>query len=160
MPPLSGGQSFAFLFRRDEGVVDRRTWWGGTLALYLALAVMALGWWQIGGWAQRPANPTPALIARTGFTYLYLFAFAASVLLIAICQYNLSAKRFRALAYPPALAGLLPLSALLAGAIHWLAPGIGPAMPGWGVAAADIALLAVLAWNILILGVRGGRGRA
>lgn len=154
MAGIFGGHSFGFLFRRDEGEVDRRIWWAGALALAVPLALMSAVWWLVGGAAHREFTPTLQLFdARTGFTYLYLLVFAAAILLIAISYYNLSAKRLRAQGLVPGLAGLLPLAALLTGAMHWMAPRIGDALPGWSVLAVDLAMLAVVAWNVWELGI-------
>lgn len=154
MAGLFGGHDFGFLFRRDEGVVEQPVWWAGVAALALPLGLMSLVWALIGGAAHREFTPTMQLFdARTGFAYLYLLVFAAAILLIAISYYNLSAKRLRARHLPPGLAGLLPLAALLTGAMHWMAPRIGDALPGWSVLAVDLAMLAVVAWNVWELGI-------
>lgn len=153
MAGFFGGHGFGFLFRRDEGVVSRSIWWRGTLALLAPLLALTLVWLMIGAGAHTGFDASQAVIARTGLTYLYLLVFAAAILLIAICQYNISAKRFRARGRLPGLAGILPLAALLTGAVHWLAPRMDGALPGWAVAGVDVAMLVVVAWNVVDLGV-------
>jgi hypothetical protein len=51
-----------------------------------------------------------------------------------------------------ALAGLLPLAALVSGAVHWLQPRVAEVMPYWYVAGADAILVAITAWNVVELG--------
>ena len=160
MAGVFGGHGFTFLFRHDEGVITRGLWWRGTLALLAPLAVLTLIWIVIGAGAHTGFDVSQAVIARTGLTYLYLLAFAACILLIGVCQYNLSAKRFRARGRPPGLAGVLPLAALLTGAAHWLAPRLDGALPNWAVAVADVAMLAVIVWNLVDLGFVEAQGRA
>ena len=153
MAGFFGRHGFGFLFRRDEGVISRGIWWRGTLALLAPLLALTLVWLVIGAGAHTGFDASQAVIARTGLTYLYLLVFAAAILLIAICQYNISAKRFRARGRLPGLAGVLPLAALLAGAVHWLAPRMDGALPGWAVAGADVVMLAVVVWNVVDLGI-------
>ena len=153
MAGFFGGHGFGFLFRRDDGVISRGIWWRGTLALLAPLLALTLVWLVIGAGAHTGFDASQAVIARTGLTYLYLVVFAAGILLIAICQYNLNAKRFRARRRLPGLAGVLPLAALLTGAVHWLAPRMDEAMPGWAVAGVDAAMLAVVVWNVVDLGI-------
>jgi len=49
------------------------------------------------------------------------------------------------------------LSALLAGAAHWLQPRVAEVMPFWYVAAVDVLLVAVIVWNVVELGYLGAR---
>ena len=154
---LSAG-NFRFLFREDAGTITRRVWWLGTLALGLTLGVLTLIWLALSSGAHRTLDATNLIDARTAFTYLYLIIFAAAVLLIAICHYNLSAKRFAARGKPGSLAGLLPLAALLTGAMHWMAPRIGDGLPAWTSAAVDFVMLVIVVWNVLELGVKPGTG--
>jgi hypothetical protein len=46
-----------------------------------------------------------------------------------------------------ALAGLLPLAALVSGAVHWLQPRVAEYVAG-----ADAILVAITAWNVVELG--------
>jgi uncharacterized membrane protein YhaH (DUF805 family) len=74
------------------------------------------------------------------------------VLLIAICHYNLSAKRWRDRGRPPALAGLLPFLTLMTGAAYWLQPRIADSMSFAYVLGIDVVLVAIIIWNIVELG--------
>ena len=155
MAELLGGNSFRFLFRQDEGTIDRLTWWRGFAVLAIPLGLATLVWWAISGRAMAPmADNLPQANAGTAFTHGYLLVYAALILLVAICFYNLSAKRLRARSMATGLASLLPLAALLAGAMHWMAPLVGNALPVWTTTAMDVVVLAIAAWNIFEMGIR------
>ena len=158
MAGLLGSNSFRFLFRQDEGTIDRPTWWRGFAMLAVPLGIATLVWWAISGSAMAPmANNIPQANGATAFTHGYLLAYAALILLVAICYYNLSAKRLRARAMPTGLASLLPLAALLAGAMHWMAPRVGDALPVWTTTAMDVVVLVIAAWNIVEMGIQETR---
>jgi uncharacterized membrane protein YhaH (DUF805 family) len=103
--------------------------------------------------AQAPAARAELFDANIFAAYAYLVFFGFCVILISVSHYNLSAKRFRARGRPPALAGLLPLLALFSGAAHWLYPRVSESMPYWTVTLTDAALLTVILWNIVDLGL-------
>ena len=92
MPAADG--SFAFLFRTDRGRIDRATWWRGTVPLAL---IGAAGDRRLAR-GPSPTLTTPSIsrlrLAVLGYVYLLVFTFAT--LLLFICEYNLSAKRFAA----------------------------------------------------------------
>ena len=150
---LSRG-SFRFLFRQDAGVITRAVWWTGTAALGLLLAALTLVWLALSGGAHRSLDTTALIDARTAFTYLYLVLFAVAVLLIAVCHYNLSAKRFRARGKPAGLAGILPFAALVTGASHWIEPRVGDGMAFWVTPLIDFLMLVIAVWTVLELGVK------
>ena len=159
MAGLLGGNSFRFLFQQDEGTIDCPTWWRGVMVLALPLGVATLVWRAIAGTAMAPmANNLPQADAGTAFAHGYLLGYAALILLVAICYYNLSAKRLRARSMAAAMASFLPLAALLAGAMHWMAPRVGDALPVWTLPATDAVVLAIAAWNAFEMGIRRGRG--
>jgi magnesium-transporting ATPase (P-type) len=145
---------FGFLFRTDTGLIDRATWWRGAVALGVPLLVLTLIWIAISPWAHRDMTRASALVdpaALAAYVYLLLYAFA--VILISVCFYNLSAKRFRAMGRHPSLAGLVPLMALLAGAAHWIAPRSEGMVPAWSAYVFDALLIGVLAFTIYELGI-------
>lgn len=147
------GQGFTFLFRQDQGVIGRATWWRWTLVLALVLGVLSGIWRLLAPYANRSVEAGERLFEPLTFVaYAYLLVFAFAVILIGVCHYNLSAKRWRDRGRIGGLAGLLPLSALLAGAAHWLQPRIAESMPGWTVTVTDAILIAVILWNIVELG--------
>lgn len=143
-----------FGFRTDHGRIDAKTWWQGTAFLGVPLAVLTLIWFLLAPFAHRDLASTPFLAWKTIAAFVYLMFYAFAVLLIAICHYNLSAKRWRdrGWPFPGALAGLLPLSALSTGAAHWLQPRLPEAMSYGYVVTLDAALAAIVVWNVVELG--------
>ncbi|MDQ6703664.1 MAG: hypothetical protein M3Z96_11485 [Pseudomonadota bacterium] len=141
-----------FGFRTDQGRIDAKTWRQGTAFLSAPLAVLTLIWFLLAPFAHRDLATTPFLAWTTLAAFVYLLFYAFAVLLIAICHYNLSAKRWRDRGWPGALAGLLPLFALFSGAAHWLQPRVAEVMPYGYVAALDAALVAIIVWNVVELG--------
>jgi uncharacterized membrane protein YhaH (DUF805 family) len=142
-----------FLFQNYEGRIDRRTWLSGMLILAAILIPLTLIWTLIAPATHRDLSKPQFLdIAALGaFVYLAIFAFA--VILIAVSWTNLSAKRFRALGRPAALAAALPFSALVGGAAHWFQPRASDIVPGWALILVDIAIAAVAAWSLYELGL-------
>jgi uncharacterized membrane protein YhaH (DUF805 family) len=139
-------------FRTDQGRIDARTWRQGTAFLAALLAVLTLIWFLLAPLAQHDLSKMPFLAWGTIAAFVYLLFYAFAVLLIAICHYNLSAKRWRDRGWPSGLAGLLPLAALLSGAAHWLQPRVAEAVSYWYVAGVDACLIAIIAWNVVELG--------
>ena len=157
-PGASASVILDFLFRRDEGVIDRGVWWRGTILLGACLALLTAIWREIGIYAyeaQGPAARVDLFDPDIFAAYSYLIFYGFCVILIAVSHYNLSAKRWRARGKPPALAGLLPLLALFSGAAHWLYPRVSESMPYWTVSITDAALIVVILWNVVELGLLG-----
>jgi len=148
-----------FGFRTDQGRIDAKTWREGTIFLGVPLAVLTLIWFFLAPFAQHDLAKTPFLAWGTVATFVYLLFYAFAILLIAICHYNLSAKRWRdrGWPFPGALAGLLPLTALVSGAAHWLQPREAEIISYWYVAGIDAALVAIIAWNVVEVGCFGAR---
>jgi uncharacterized membrane protein YhaH (DUF805 family) len=146
-------RGFTFLFRQDQGVIGRATWWRWTLVLALILGVLSGIWQLLAPYANRTVEVGERLFDPMTFVaYAYLLGFAFAIIIIGVCHYNLSAKRWHDRGRIGGLAGLLPLSFLLAGAAHWLQPRVTEAMPGWTVTLTDAILLACIVWNIIELG--------
>ena len=157
-PDASAWAILTFLFRSDEGVIGRAMWWRSTIFLAGCLALLTGIWREIGKFAyeaQGPASRTELFDPNIFAAYAYLIFFGFCVMLISICHYNLSAKRWRARGKAPALAGLLPLLALFSGAAHWLYPRVSESMPYWTVSLTDAALIVVILWNVVELGLLG-----
>lgn len=152
MAELEASGGFAFLFRTDQGRIDRVTWWRGTLPILLVGGLLTLGWFLVRPYTHDAIRQPPAL-AVLGYLYLVVFSFAT--ILLFVCEYNLSAKRFTARGQPRALAGLLPGTVLLAGALSWYAPRSQGSVPGWAEGAMLAVVLVVVVWNAVELGVRG-----
>ena len=159
-PGASASVILNFLFRRDEGVIERGVWWRGSIFLAVCLALLTAIWMEISTFAyeaQGPAARTELFDPNIFAAYAYLIFFGFCVLLISICHYNLSAKRWRARGKPPAFAGLLPLLALFSGAAHWLYPRVSESMPYWTVSITDAVLVVVIVWNVVELGLLASR---
>ena len=151
MAPSSDGRFF-FLFRTDRGRVGRDVWWRGSIALALIATVLTGGWLLLRPFAAGDLASSPLFGAATLLAYVYLAGFAFASILIAICEYNLSAKRFRDRGRPAALAAVLPLSLLAAGALIGFVPASFGYMPGWAEPGALAIVLAIAAWNVVDLG--------
>ncbi|HUB64415.1 MAG TPA: hypothetical protein VL996_08215 [Methylocella sp.] len=143
-----------FGFRTDQGRIDAKIWRQGTAFLGVPLGVLTSIWFLLAPLTQHDLARTPFLAWGTIAAFAYLLFYAFAVLLIAICHYNLSAKRWRDRGWraPGGLAGLLPLAALMSGAAHWLQPRVAEIIPYWYVAGVDATLVAIIAWNMLELG--------
>ena len=153
-------RSFAFLFRTDEGRIDRSVWWRGSLPLAaLALAMTGI-WLVLRPYASHDLSKTPFIDVSTIIAFLYLAIFAFGLILIAVCEYNLSAKRFHDRGRPGALAAALPLSVFGAAALIWFIPRSFGEVPDWAAPAAIGAVLLVLMWNIWDLGFGPSVGEA
>ena len=147
-------RGFRFLFRTDRGVVSRATWWRGTLPI-AAIGLAATAVWVLVRPSMENGLEQPPLAVLGAYLYLLVFTFGLVILLV--CEYNLSAKRFTARGQPRALAAVLPLSLLLASAYAWLLPRLTGAVPPWSAYVVGVAFAAVLAWNVVELGMRDPR---
>jgi uncharacterized membrane protein YhaH (DUF805 family) len=136
---------FSFLFRQSEGGISASVWRRWTLALTGLCLAMAAIWQAVAPFTRRDlaAQGLFDIGAFLAFAYLIFFAFA--LLLTQICQYNLSAKRFRARRRPAEWAAFWPLAAFAAGASFWAQPnlfGLMPAFVPW--------LLLALAFGLFV----------
>ena len=147
-------RGFRFLFRTDRGRIDRATWWRGTLPLASIGAVATLVWILVRPFTIHGLDQPPLAVLGA---YLYLLAFSFGLLVLLICEYNLSAKRFAARGLPPALAGILPLSLLLGGAFAWYLPRSQGLLPDWSAWVAIMVAVVVIVWNVVELGIRQPR---
>jgi uncharacterized membrane protein YhaH (DUF805 family) len=141
---------FRFLYRSEQGRVDRARWLSAAAPLALVFVVTtAIMLWALP-YANRPLTERafydPAALA----TNAYILAYAALTIFIGISWVNLGAKRFRDRGRPAplGLAGLLPLAMLLAGAAHWLQPRVAEVMPRATVWACDALLVVVAIWSL------------
>ena len=143
---------WSFLFRTDEGRIDAKTWWRNIGLLVGIFAVLTLGWILIEPYAQHDLATEPffAITVLAANLYRVIYGFASILLLV--CYYNLSAKRWRDIGRPPSFAGLLPFLAVVTGALHWLEPRVGGEIPHFVVIIADILLFLILVWNVVDLG--------
>ncbi len=150
---MAEAATFSFLFRTDKGRVDRAVWWRGTLPLVALVLVTTVGWELLEPYAHHDLSTQPFIAPATiaAFTYLLVYAFA--LILVGVCEYNLSAKRFRDRGRPPALAAVLPLSLLFGAAVIWFIPRSFGSVPDWVAPVVIAALLAVAGWNVVELGI-------
>ena len=130
--------NFRPLYRQEEGRLDRAAWWVASIPPTLLLIAMTLVWFAIAPRAQRDLGSQQFLDPVVVATYCYLIVYGFAIIFCQIAQYNVSAKRFHDRLMPGSLAGILPLAALLLGALHWLAPRVSPAIPGWSLWLADV----------------------
>jgi uncharacterized membrane protein YhaH (DUF805 family) len=152
---------WSFLFRTDEGRIDARTWWRNIGLLVGIFAVLTIAWILIEPYAQHDLATEPFFAITVLAANLYRIIYGFACILLLVCYYNLSAKRWRDIGSPPALAGLLPFLACLTGALHWIEPRVGGEIPHFVIVIADILLFLILAWNVVELGgLLGARKRS
>jgi uncharacterized membrane protein YhaH (DUF805 family) len=146
-----------FLYRRKEGAIGRRAWILASLPPTLIVIALTLIWIAIMPRAAR--DPSHGLVdLGVAARYFYLVLYAFIVLICAVAQYFVSAKRFADLGRPPALAGVAPFAIFVAAAAHWYAPRSEGWAPFWVVILFDLVALATVAWNIADLGFSARRG--
>ena len=141
-----------FLFRSDAGRIDAATWWRSTLLLAGIFIALSIGWVLVQPYADHDLNTTPLMTAAILAANLYRLLFGFGIILILISHYNLSAKRWRDIGRPTALAGLLPFVACICAALHWLEPRLDQALPHAATVAADLVLFVTFVWNVVELG--------
>ncbi len=141
-----------FLFRTDEGQIDAKTWWVNSALLVAIFVVLTFGWSLVQPYAEHDLAKEPLFTFSILAANLYRLVYGFASILLLICFYNLSAKRWRAVGRPAALAGLLPFVTCITWALHWLEPRVGGEVPHFLVVIADILLIAILAWNVIELG--------
>jgi len=144
--------SATFLFRREDGRIDKGVWWYGSLRLGGLFAVLTAVGIFLLPYTKHDLSTTPLFTWPIFISYLYLILYLFAIILIGISHYNLSAKRWRDRGKPSAFAGLVPFFAMLAGAVHWLHPQMPDAVPLWMAILADAGFLALLVWMIVELG--------
>ena len=149
--------SFRSLYRDAEGSLGPAEWRRASLLpVGVALAMTALALAVAPGPRDLGSQPFFSVSIFAVHAYLMLYGFA--LILLAVMQYFVSAKRFRDLGRPPGLAGLAPLALLLAGAAAWFQPRSEGAMPEWAVWPFYGVALLVVAWNVFELGFVNRRG--
>jgi len=154
MASVLSAEGFRFLFRTDQGRVGRQVWWLSAALLASLVLALTLGWYALSPYAHRTlAERGKLLDTMTIVSYVYLAIYAFAILLISVCYVNLSAKRLRDGGWPTGFAGAVPLTALCVGALNWLQPRVAEVFPYAIVIGADIVLLAVVVWQIYLLGV-------
>jgi hypothetical protein len=156
MPSWPSRARIFFLYRTDQGEIDRATWRSGALGLLAVVIPATIIWLLLEPYTYHDLATTPLWAPQIAAAYAYLIFYTFIVILVAASFVNLSAKRFRArgLAAPLALAGLVPLAALFAGAAHFFQPRLAEVIPRWSVYPFDIALAGVAIWTLYELAWR------
>jgi len=147
-----------FLYRRLDGVIGPSEWIFASLPPALIIAVLTLVWLAIMPREQR--EPLNGLFDfATLATYAYLVIYAFLLLLWAVAQYFVSAKRFADRGKPPGLAGIAPFAVFLAAAAQWYEPRSEGLAPRWLAVLLEALALAAVVWNIVELGFGKGRSK-
>ena len=151
-------ESLRFLFRRDEGTIDAKTWWAGSIVLASILLALSLIWLALRPWAGRGLDERAMLDPLTVVAYVYAIFYAFAVILIAVSYVNLSAKRFRARgwtgAWTTGLSGLPLIVLLLAGGLQWLVWRVPESTPPWTALTLGLLCAGLFVWHVIELGLR------
>ncbi len=150
----SEGEGWRYLFREEQGRIGALAWRRGFSVLAVLMIALTALWFLLLPYANRDLDERQLVDPMAFVVYAYLMVYAAAILLAAVCFYFLSAKRWRDLGKPPALAGLPLLAGLIAGATAWLQPRVAEIMPWWIVGALDVGLIAIVIWQAWELGTR------
>ena len=157
MPALLSKEGLNFLYRHEEGHVDRKTWWLGAILLDAVLSVLVTIWLWVSPWAGRGLDERAMIDGRTLVAYIYAMFFAFALLLIAVCYVNLTSKRFQSRGFsflPAGLAGLPLVILLLAGGLYWINLRVPEVITSWMVWGTVAVAAAVFVWHIVELGLR------
>ncbi|RFB79535.1 DUF805 domain-containing protein [Methylovirgula sp. 4M-Z18] len=155
MPGLFTRQNLRFLFREDQGVIDRRTWWLavtllGAVWIIAALIATALRYAIVSA-VMRLDNSTNMLELMQKMTFSGIFNIV--MILVYVCYYFVSAKRFRDLGRSPYLGLILPAAIYLAASFG---PVLNAFFPPYGSWLAGVCLSLVAFWNVVVLGFTKG----
>ena len=133
---------FHFLFREDKGQIGRGLWWRATLGLSAVWLVIFSAYLFLG----------QGDITKVGLTAILTIA----TIMLGVCYYFVSAKRFQDLGQNAGLALILPLAFLFDAAIHWMQPRLGATFPSLLTYAFDAATVLITGWTVWTLGGRKG----
>ena len=143
---------FRFLYRQTEGVIDRATWARASVGpIGVALALTAIAW-LIAPDRPRDLGSQAFIDVKTVAVHAYFIAYAFALIICAVAEYFVSAKRFADRGKPGGLAGLAPFALLVAGAANWYQPRSEGWMPEFMTYVFDLAALGVALWTIWDLG--------
>jgi hypothetical protein len=152
-------QSFRFLYRQSEGVIDRATWARASAVPVGAALAMTAIWLVIAPSAPRDLAHQAFIEMSVVARHLYFIVYAFALILCAVAEYFVSAKRFADRGWPQEFAGLLPFSLLLAGAANWYQPRSEGGMPAALLYLFDAVAIGILVWNVVELGFGPSRAR-
>jgi len=148
---------FRFLYRQAEGVIDAPTWARASfppVAIALGLIAIAL---LIAPNQPRDLANESFIDVRVIATHVYFLVCAFAIILCAVAEYFVSAKRFADRGKPAELAGLAPFALLLAGAAHWYQPRSEGTMPEALTYLFYAVAAGIIAWNVVELGFLASR---
>ena len=157
MALTSEGSDFRFLYRQGEGFIGPAAWARASLPpVVIALALTALALFIA---PDRPRDLGQQDFADIGIvaTHVYFLGYAFVLILCAVAEYFVSAKRFADRGKPAALAGLAPFALLLAGAANWYQPRSEGTMPEALAWVIDAVAVGVVVWNVVELGFGSSR---
>lgn len=150
-------ERFTFLYRQDEGRVDRATFWRAALPVLAMLGAMTAIWLAIMPQGGRDLTRDAFFDGKVAATYAYLLAFTLAALIGSAMLYFLAAKRLRDAGRPSWLAGLPFLALFGDGALHWAAARADGAIGPGALFAADVAAIAAVVWAVIDMGLRKSR---
>ena len=143
--------TFRFLYREADRPIGPGLWArASALPVGIALALTALAWALAPGPRDLATQPFISVSIVAVYSYLLVYGFA--LILLAVMQYFVSAKRFLDLGKAPGWAGLAPFALLVAGAAVWFQPRSEGLMPGWAVYPIYALAAGILVWNVAELG--------
>ena len=143
--------TFRFLYREAERPIGPGLWArASALPVGAALAMTAIAWVIAPGPRDLASQPFFSVSIVAVHAYLLVYGFA--LMFLSVMQYFVSAKRFLDLGKPTAWAGLAPFALLLAGAAVWFQPRSEGLMPEWALYPSYGFALAVIVWNVAVLG--------
>jgi uncharacterized membrane protein YhaH (DUF805 family) len=156
---IPSGERLRFLFRSDQGRIDRDVWRRAALGLLAVFAIAFAPWPLLSPNAFHDLSKSPLFVPMIALTYAYAIFLSFFGIVIAISYINLSAKRFRDIGRPAplGLASLLPFALFLAAAAHWFQRLVEGVVPRWQVYPFDAALILIAAWTIYDLGFAPGK---
>lgn len=143
---------WSFLFRTDEGRIDAPTWRRNAALLLAIFAALTVIWIFVEPYAQHDLAREPLFAFSVLAANLYRLVYGLASILLLISYYNLSAKRWRDIGLPSALAGLWPFLVCIVAALHWLELRLVGEIPHVVVIVTDVIVIVTLIWNVLELG--------
>jgi uncharacterized membrane protein YhaH (DUF805 family) len=150
---------FRFLYREGEGVIGAREWARASLAPVGIALVLTIVAFAIAPNAPRDLAREPFVDPLVVTRNAYLIAYAFALILCAVAEYFVCAKRFADRGEPPALAGLAPLMIFVAAAAHWWTPRSEGMAPAALPTVCDALALMIVVWTIVELGFGASRPR-
>ncbi len=154
MAGILSAENFRFLFRNDKGSIDRRTWWVAMAALAVAWVVVALLAAAVTMLAEFSGQETVSLLAALTRGVYLSAVFNILIILVYVCYYYVSAKRYNDLGLSPVRALILPAAIY----VLTLSPLVtDPVLPVYGRWIMHLAFVGVVAWQVYVLGFLKGR---